>query len=196
MVPRQWRSANSHHGSEQLRSPPAHPENNGDISALPKTIGAASSQNLPTSGLFYARDTCPPSSPQPCGMWGKGPSRMIQDLPKALFLLSPWPPPCASLERHLLPVSSWLAHFPWDTRMETSSQKSYSSPSSCGYLCASHEKCISSLPVCLNLDEIPADTRRRKVSPPGTADLCLLSKGIVWAGTMTETLPLPPGPGL
>lgn len=74
MVPRQWRSASSHHGSQQPRSPPAPQENNGDISTLPKTIGAVSSQGLATSGLFRAKGTHPPPSPWPCHIWGTGPS--------------------------------------------------------------------------------------------------------------------------
>lgn len=134
MVPRQWRSASSHHGSQQRRSPPAPQENNGDISTLPKTIGAVSSQGLATSGLFRAKGTHAPSSPWPCHNWGTCPSRLIQDcwdagtFPTSPFYCPLWPPPRASLEWHLLPVSSWLVHCLWDARMERLSPKKLLQP--------------------------------------------------------------------
>ena len=197
MVPRQWRSTSSHHGSEQLRSPPAPQENNGDISTLQKTIGAAGSQCLATSGLFHARGMCPLSSPQPCGIWGMGSSRPIQ----VSWDAGPSQPPLFTV-----PLATSSCH----PRVASSTCVVLVGPFSLGHQsdhpkkvtpthpaastsCFPRKMCfLSPCLSALHLDEIPADIKRGKVSPPGTADLHLLSTGVDWDGAMTRTPTLTP----
>lgn len=194
MVPRQWRSGSSHHGSEQPRSPPAPQENKGDISTLPKTIGAVGSQGLATSGLFRARGTHPRSSPRPCGIWGTGPSWLIQDCWDAGTF--PTPPFYCPLGHLLVPAVSGtfcLCHLGWSIFSGTPEWRdrpqkaapAHPAASTCAFpLRNAFPLCLS---VCLHPGGNPADTRRGKVSPPGTADLCVLPKGTVWDGAMTKT---------